>query len=317
MTVVKASRISTDTLLLFYDVVNAGSINKAAEGLGLPKSTISRKLTELEATLGSNLVKRGSQGLLLTDVGKVLYERCGRIAAEVEEASVITGGARDELVGSLRVSLPPDFWMSWFGGAISDFATQHSAIQLELLCHDRQVDVSAEPFDLAVHIGEVRNPNVHVKRLGMLSRGFYASTDYLREKGAPPALEALHEHALIMTTGQLNEHLWDLPDGVELQRPTGRFVTNSVGFARDLALHGKGIAILPNLLAAQDVAAGQLLRVLSSTAVPELSVCGSFVGRKHLARKIRAFLDFIAARLVTDSPDTQAAQAAATTQVSR
>ncbi len=298
----KPFRISTDTLLLFYDVVNAGSINKAADGLGLPKSTISRKLTELETTLGSNLVRRGSQGLLLTDVGKVLYERCGRIAAEVEEASVMTGDARDELAGSLHVSLPPDFWMSWFGVAISEFATQHPAIQLELLCHDRQVDVSAEPFDLAIHIGEVRNPNVHVKRLGILSRGFYVSPDYLQASGAPGALEVLHDHALIMTTNQLNEQLWNLPGGAELQRPTGRFVTNSIGFARDLALHGQGVAILPNLLAAQDVANGQLVRVLSSAVLPDLSVCGSFMGRKNLARKIRAFLDFIAARLVTEKP---------------
>lgn len=296
----KPSRISSDTLLLFFDVINAGSINKAADSLGLPKSTISRKLTELEATLGSNLVKRGSQGLLLTDVGKVLYERCGRIVAEVEEASVITGGARDELVGSLRVSLPPDFWMSWFGVAISDFATEHPAIQLELLCHDRQVDVSAEPFDLAVQIGEVRNPNVHVKLLGTMSRGFYASADYVRRCGAPASLQDLTEHALIMTTGQLTENLWDLPDGAELQRPTGRFVTNSIGFARDLALHGHGVVILPNLLAAEDVLSGQLVRVLSAAELPRLSVCGSFVGRKHMARKMRAFLDFVSERLVTE-----------------
>ncbi len=299
----KPPRLSTDTLLLFFDVVNAGSINKAADSLGLPKSTISRKLTDLEATLGSNLVKRGSQGLLLTDVGKVLYERCGRIVAEVEEASVMTGGARDELVGSLRVSLPPDFWMSWFGVAISDFAAEHPAIHLELLCHDRQVDVSAEPFDLAVHIGEVRNPNVHVKLLGTMSRGFYASAEYVRQNGVPEQLQGLTEHALIMTTGQLTENLWDLPDGKELQRPTGRFVTNSIGFARDLTLHGQGIAILPNLLAATDVRSGQLVRVLASADLPRLSVCGSFVGRKHMARKMRAFLDFVEARLVTDRTD--------------
>lgn len=299
----KLSRVSSDTLLLFYDVINAGSINKAADGLGLPKSTISRKLTELESTLGSNLVKRGSQGLLLTDVGKVLYERCGRIAAEVEEASIMTGGARDELVGSLRVSLPPDFWMSWFGQAISEFATQHLAIQLELLCHDRAVDVSSEPFDLAVHIGEVRNPNVHVKLLGSMGRGFYASADYVRTSGAPAVLDGLGEHALIMTTGQLNEHLWDLPDGSELQRPSARFLTNSIGFARDLTLHGQGIAILPNLLVASDVRAGHLVRVLSAAELPPLAVCGSFMGRKNLARKIRAFLDFIASRLVTEEAE--------------
>ena len=306
----KPSRISTDALLLFYDVVNAGSINKAAESLGLPKSTISRKLTELEATLGSNLVKRGSQGLLLTDVGKVLYERCGRIAAEVDEASVITGATRDELVGSLRVSLPPDFWMSWFGRAIAEFATLHPSIHLELLCHDRQVDVSAEPFDLAVHIGEVRNPNVNVKPLGSMGRGFYASAAYLASNGEPAVLNGLHAHALIMTVGQLNEHLWDLPDGAELRRPSARFLTNSVGFARDLALHGQGIAILPNLLVAPDVQAGQLVRVLSATELPRLAVCGSFIGRKHLARKIRGFLDFVAARLVTEKAEPAAANPA-------
>jgi DNA-binding transcriptional LysR family regulator len=298
----KTSRLSTDALLLFYDVVNAGSINKAAALLGLPKSSISRRLTELESKLGSNLVKRGAQGLLLTDAGKLLYEHCGRIANEVEEASLIGRDARGELVGSLRVSLPPDFWMSWFGQAISDFAKQHPAIQLELLCHEQPADVSSAPFDLAVHIGRgVRNPNVNVKHLGELGRGFYASPEYLRQRGVPMTLEALQAHALIMTVGQLNEDVWGVPDADGIRKATARFLTNSIGFARELALHDQGIAVLPNLLVAPDLREEHLVRVLGSTALRALTVSGSFMGRKHLARKIRVFLDFVAARLVDEA----------------
>lgn len=295
-------RISLDNLLLFYDVVSAGSINKAADKLGLPKSTISRKLSELESTLGSMLVKRGHQGLLLTEVGSLLYERCGRIVAEIEEAGALASGAQADVVGSLRVSLPMDFWMSWFGKAVCDFAAEHPAIHMELLCHDRFVDVAAEPFDIAIHVGEVRNPNLTVKHLGTLSRGFYASPAYLERRGVPHTIQEVGGHDPIVMLGQRDIHLWEDASAGVSDAAIGRFVVNSVGFARELAINDQGVAILPNILCAQDVAAGRLVRMLPDHALPPIPVSGSFISRKHLPRKIRAFLDFVAERLIEDVP---------------
>lgn len=300
-------RISLDNLLLFYDVVNAQSINKAADKLGLPKSSISRKLSELETTLGSMLVKRGNQGLLLTEVGKLLYDRCGRIMAEIEETGIMASGAQGDVVGSLRVSLPMDFWMSWFGQAVCDFAAEHTGIHLELLCHDRFVDVSAEPFDVAIHVGDVRNANLTVKHLGVLSRGLHASPAYLERLGVPQSIEELAHHDPILLLGQ--DNLWENAGIRALQASAGRFVVNSIGFARELALNGQGVAILPNVLCAADVQSGRLVRLLPAHPLPPIPISGSFVSRKHLPRKTRAFLDFIAGRLIEDVPRGRPAQA--------
>jgi DNA-binding transcriptional LysR family regulator len=291
----KARRANPDLFLLFYDLVNAGSINKASEALGLPKSTISRKLTELEALLGATLVKRGSQGLLPTEVGSVLYERCGRIAAEVEEAGEVAEAARDDMVGTLRVSLPPDFWMSWFGKAVCDFADEHPRIHMDLMCHERFVDVSTEPFDVAIHVTPVRNPLLTIKRLGELSRGFYASPSYLREHGTPERVADVT--AGIFLRSHLDEKLWDEGGDADRVEPAGRFIVNSVGFSRALAINGQGVAMLPNQLCAQDVAAGHLVQILRSHRAPNLPVVSTFLAHKNMSRKLRAFLDFIGERL--------------------
>jgi len=297
-------RISLDNLLLFYDVVSAESINKAADKLGLPKSSISRRLSELESTVGSMLVKRGHQGLILTDVGKLLYERCGRIVAELEEAGVLASGAQADVVGSLRVSLPMDFWMSWFGKAVCEFAAEHPALHMELLCHDRFVDVSAEPFDVAIHVGDVRNSSLTIKHLGTLSRGFYASPGYVERRGEPATIQEIAGHDPIVMLGHRDTHLWEDTTGGGSDPGIGRFVVNSVGFARELALYGQGVAILPNILCAGDVTAGRLVRLLPDHRLPPIPVCGSFISRKHLPRKTRAFLDFVAERLIEEAPRT-------------
>jgi DNA-binding transcriptional LysR family regulator len=293
-------RINLDKLLLFYEVVNAQSINKAAEKLGIPKSTISRKLSELEATLDAMLVKRGNRGLLLTEVGQLLYDRCGRIMADIEEVGNMANSAQGDLVGRLRVSLPMDFWMSWFGQAVSEFATEHSGISMELLCHDRFVDVLSEPYDIAIHIGKLRNSNLTVKPLGTLSRGFHASPAYIKRRGNPKSIKELIQHDPIVMLGQ--DNLWDSTDETLLQETKGRFVVNSIGFARELALNGQGVAVLPNVLCAEDIHSGRLVRLLPSHKLPPILVSGSFISRKHMPRKTRAFLDFVAKRLIADVP---------------
>lgn len=293
-------RINLDKLLLFYEVVNAQSINKAAEKLGVPKSTISRKLSELETTLDAMLVKRGNRGLLLTEVGQLLYDRCGRIMADLEEVGNMAHSAQGDLSGRLRVSLPMDFWMSWFGQAVSDFATAHVGISMELLCHDRFVDVLSEPYDVAIHIGHLRNSNLTVKPLGTLNRGFHASPAYLKQRGTPKTIKDLSQHDPILMLGQ--DNLWDSLEDTSLQEKKGRFVVNSIGFARELALNAQGVAVLPNVLCADDVRSGRLVRLLPDHKLPPILVSGSFVSRKHMPRKTRAFLDFVAKRLIEDVP---------------
>lgn len=290
-----SKRTSIDALLLFYDVVNAKSINKASVQLDMPKSTISRKLHQLEEAMGSVLIKRSAEGLALTDIGRSLYDHCVRIVAEVEDAGLKAGEIQSDMRGVLRVSLPMDFWMSWIGKALADFSSDHPGLRMEIQCQDRWVDVTSEPFDVAIHVGEIHNIDLTVKRLGRLSRGLYGSPAYFSRRGLPGVPEQLQGHDWIQLRQQPGQR--PLTAQAELPEIDARFVVNSIGFARELVLNGQGLGIFPNRLCTEDVAQGRLLRALPQLPLPDIVVSATFIGQRHLPRKTRAFLDFIAGHL--------------------
>jgi DNA-binding transcriptional LysR family regulator len=118
-------------------------------------------------------------------------------------------------------------------------------------------------------------------------------------------MQEIAAHDPIVMLGHRDSHLWEDVGAGASDPPAGRFVVNSIGFARELALHGQGVAILPNRLCAQDVAAGRLVRLLPEHPLPAIPVSGSFISRKHLPRKTRAFLDFVAERLIEEVPRTR------------
>ncbi|MGE4337543.1 MAG: LysR family transcriptional regulator [Pigmentiphaga sp.] len=294
-----ATRTSLDTLLLFFEVVNAGSINKASDKLGTPKSTLSRKLRQLEEAMGSVLLIRGPQKLALTDTGRMLYGHAMRIVAEIEDAGLKASELQQDMRGTLRVSLPLDFWMSWIGEAISDFALMHPDLQLEIHNQDRWVDVSAEPYDVAIHLGPIHNHQVPVKRLGAIPRGYYAAPSYLRGCVPPRRQADLAALDCIVHAYQRLDRVWSLaaPGGDGATEIPSRISVNSIGFAQLLALRGVGIALLPDLLCRAEAAQGRLVRLALDTEPPPLQVSATFIGRRHLPRKTRTFLDFMAAQL--------------------
>ncbi|MCK9510847.1 MAG: LysR family transcriptional regulator [Pigmentiphaga sp.] len=294
-----ATRTRLDTLLLFFEVVNAGSINKASEKLGTPKSTLSRKLRQLEEAMGSVLLIRGPQKLALTDTGRMLYGHAVRIVAEIEDAGLKASELQQEMRGTLRVSLPLDFWMSWIGEAISEFALMHPDLQLEIHNQDRWVDVSAEPYDVAIHLGPIHNQQVPVKRLGAISRGYYAAPSYLDGRALPRRQSDLVDCDCIVHAYQRLDRIWNVAraeDGDAIEIPS-RISVNSIGFAQLLALRGIGIALLPDLLCHAEASQGSLIRLALEEEPPALQVSATFIGRRHLPRKTRAFLDFMAAQL--------------------
>jgi len=123
-------KLDLNALLLFFEVVNAGSISRASKKLDIPKSTVSRKLMFLEDQLGAILFKKGGRKLAVTDIGHALYEHCERIAAEIEEAGLGTTRMQTELRGMLRVSMPVDFGTGWLSSAIAAFAVSYPDIHL-------------------------------------------------------------------------------------------------------------------------------------------------------------------------------------------
>jgi DNA-binding transcriptional LysR family regulator len=291
--------IDLNALLVFFEVVNAQSITKAARTLGLPKSTVSRKIRHLEDQVGSKLLKRGNRRIAVTEAGHRLHEHCGRIATEIEVAGLQATQMRTSLKGRLRVSMPIDFGTGWLTRAIASFAECYSEIELDIHVNGRWVDVSEESYDVAIHIGRLLNPDLPFRRLSALTRGVYASPEYAARRGLPHG--RWHNHECVLTEQQLAEGVWNVGDNAQDElRRQARILVNNIGVARELVISGIGVGILPNVMCRTDVKSGRLIRIPIDHDIPALEASATFLSGRHMPRKTKVFVDHIADFLTSD-----------------
>jgi DNA-binding transcriptional LysR family regulator len=289
--------IDLNALLVFFEVVNAQSITKAARTLGLPKSTVSRKIQHLESQVGSALLKRRNRRITVTEEGLRLHDHCGRIAAEIEDAGLQATQMRTSLKGRLRVSMPIDFGIGWLSRAMASFAEKYPSIDLEIHVNGRWVDVSEESYDVAIHLGQLLNPDLPFRRLSALTRGVYASPEYLARKA--PTINLSDEHECVLTEQQLAEGIWTQANK-EGQRREGRVLVNNIGVARELVISGIGVGVLPNVMCRNDVKSGRLVRIVLDRQIPALEASATFFAGRYLPRKTKVFLDHVTEFLASD-----------------
>jgi DNA-binding transcriptional LysR family regulator len=294
--------LDLNSLLLFYEVVNAQSITRAAQQLRLPKSTISRKLTLLEQQLGAMLLKKGPRRLIPTDIGAALFEHCERIAAEVQDAGLQTAEMQKELRGTLRISMPVDFGISWLSRAIGEFALEYPDISLEIDVNGHYVDLVEERYDIGIVLGQLKPSRLIYRQLAAIRRGVYGSPEYLTRHGLPRTVDDFSKHNCIVTEQQRQEGVWTLRSaaGTRVVEVAGKVTVNNIGVARELAVESVGLAILPELMCRNDVQANRLVHVLTSWECPPVRASALILSRKGIPHKTRVFLDFISARLGVD-----------------
>lgn len=294
----RSPRIDLNALMLFYETVNARSINKASALLDIPKSTISRRLRLLEQQFNSTLLKRGARSLGLTETGQALYQRCESIVAELEKANLQTAQMQDEMGGVLKVSMP-SFFVSWVSEAIAEFARLHPALRLEIESHNRHVDVAEEPFDVAIHFGKPAETFHPSRTLAELPRSFYATPSYLAAHGTPSHYSELAEHDLIVHHFQMRDKVFPWLSGTfaEAEALPPRAVANNAVLIRDLVLKDLGIGLMPDVMCHDDVRSGLLMRLPLDWESPPLVATATYLARRYAPLKTRTFLDHIAAFL--------------------
>jgi DNA-binding transcriptional LysR family regulator len=197
--------IEPNDLLLFARVVDEGSFSRAGERLGLPKSTVSRRVAGLESALGERLMLRTTRKLTLTDFGHSVLEHARQVVSEVEAAAQLAQHRQAEPSGRLRISIPGDFANVVLGQLMTDFTAKYPGITLQVDVSPRRVDLIGENFDLAIRMGLLDDDaNLAARRLALFSSGLYASPTYLAEQGLPREPADLMQHrALQLTTQQL------------------------------------------------------------------------------------------------------------------
>lgn len=190
-----------DGIATFVAVAETGSISETARRLRLSKSVVSDRLTELERSLGANLVHRSTRRLTLTEDGIAFLERASRITHEVEEAAADMAERRGDLIGPLRISAPVTFGRMHLGPALYPFIAKHPGIELTLDLDDRRADASAGGYDAVVRHGPIADSRLMAWRLAASRRVLVASPDYLAQYGTPGAMADLSGHRGIHQPG--------------------------------------------------------------------------------------------------------------------
>ena len=300
------SPIGADDLILFAGVIDAGSFAKAADRLGMPKSTLSRRISALETHLGQRLVMRTTRKLSLTEFGERVLEHARRLQDESSAVLALAAHEQDQPRGLLRVALPPDFIDLDLTTFILQYTSRYPEVRLELDLSPRRVDLVAERFDVAIRAAE-RLPDdstLVARKLMDMSIQLYASPAYLSRYGMPAHPDALQDHIclpLISSSGDTQP--WVLHRGGERWQGTPRGVvsSNSPGLQRELVINGMGIAALADPFVRSAVSEGIMHCVLPQWQLPKISLWSVTPGRKLLPSRTLAFVSLLRERLAGSS----------------
>lgn len=279
-------------MALFVEVVRAKSFRGAGEAIGMPIATVSRRIGSLEKAIGLRLLHRTTRRIELTEAGQVYFERCRRIVDEARLAHQQLGDMLAHPTGVLRMSLPPDFASIFLAPHLPEFARRYPGIRFELDLTPRRVDLVAEPYDLAIRMGDQHDSGLIARRLADLPRHLYAAPRYLDEVGEPLTPQDLAHHECLLMPKQTPTWTLRGADAVLDVAVGGRFQANSIGMMRSLAAHGAGIALLTPEVVADDVAAGRLRRVLPAWECAPIPVY-VVTETRLLPAKTQRFIEFM------------------------
>ncbi|WP_205665092.1 LysR family transcriptional regulator [Caldimonas tepidiphila] len=289
--------IDPGSLLLFARVADSGSFSRAAERAGQPKSTVSRRISELERQLGERLLLRTTRKLSLTDFGHHLLVHARQVAEEVDAAASLALHRQARPSGRLRVSLPSDPPLRDLPGFVAGFLRRHPEVSLELDVSARRVDLIGEGFDLALRMGELPDDATLVaRRLFRHGWGLYASRDYLTLRGTPLEPEDLLRHDGLALRQRDGDALpWLLTQGTRRWEGLAslRATANSPTLLGQLIEQGLGIGPLPERHLGAPGGECRLVRVLPDWCLPDSVGWAVMPGRRLMPEKTRVFLEML------------------------
>lgn len=296
---------------LFVQVIRAGSFAEAARRQGVPSNTASRRIQELERSLGVRLMQRSTRKLTLTDAGRRLYERCAEQVESLTQASQELADGNQLMIGTLRVAAPADFFNWFLMDWIAEFLAAHPQVRIEFLLSDARADLIGEGIDVAFRAGKIAEPNLVARQIGTSRSMLVASPAYLAARGVPATLADLDKHDCITFPQQSGRVSWSLngPEGPVEIKVAGRFSANTAQVLLNATLANLGIALLPTIMAAPHLQTGRLKEVLPGYGLDGLAIHFVYITRKQLPRAVSAFIDFTMAKiqeqgLFWDAPST-------------
>jgi DNA-binding transcriptional LysR family regulator len=278
---------------VFAKVAELGSFVGAAVALAMPTSTVSRRVAELEASLGTRLLHRTTRRVRLTDDGAVFYSRCAQVIAEARHAVDELVAHQDAPQGRLRVSTPPLFAQLVLGDVAAIALRRWPKLELEIVSSEERVSLLDQGFDLAIRVGALSDSSLTARKIGDARRIVCASPAYVAEHGLPSQPSELGHHRCILVRPGGTWHLIG-PEG-PLQVPVnGRLAVNDILGARRAALAGVGLAYLPTVACIEDLERGRLLEALGEwTSRAAAAIWALHAGGGLVPPKVRAFVELL------------------------
>ncbi len=291
-------------LRVFVEVVRRGGFAAAARALGMPRSTVSRWVQELEQQLGVRLLQRTTRKVELTEIGAGYFERGARAVDAARQATAWVQSQSERPQGTLVITTFQLFAETLLGPLLVAYLEDNPGMSTKVVLNERNIDLVGEHVDVAVRIGPMADSSLVMRKLADLEVCLVASPRYLTAHGCPSHPRELLEHSMVIYGHAQDAIPVRFDDGeqhLDLAL-SSRCAANSVELVHQVTLGGLGIGAVPSILIREDLAAGRLVKVL-----PEWSNDGAqpifvvYPSRSHLPRKVRAFVDLLTKEVTSES----------------
>ncbi len=293
--------LDLNDVAIFVQVVRCGSFAEASRRLGVPPNTLSRRVQQLEAQLGTRLMQRSTRHLTLTSAGQVFLERCSGAVEGLMDAGEELLAVNQEPSGLVRVAAPADFFdffaMEW----LTEFLVAHPKVRVDFVLSDGRADLIADRIDVALRGGILEDSSLFARKvLDAGTDSLVASPAYVARRGVPATLQDLAGHDCLVFGHPSGKATWRVagPDGAQAEvQVSGRFSGNTAQALRKAALAGLGIALLPSTLTQRDLRAGLLVPVLPGYHRLGHGVHMVYPSRRYLPLAVSAFIDLVISKM--------------------
>jgi DNA-binding transcriptional LysR family regulator len=290
----KGQVIDLNLLKYFVKVAEHGSYTKAAQALEVPKSKLSRGILRLEKDISTQLIRRTTRSISLTEDGRKLYLNTKDVLVQLDQSIITSTESQDEIKGTLSISVPEDFGHAAFSTILSEFTEQHPAIKIKVLLTNTTVDMTKEGIDLAIRIGNLQDSSLRQKKIGEVELVPVASLAYLKRYGFPRNKEDLKHHKVLSFFNENRPYKIKKKFIGIAGNPI--FACNSFPMLKILAVDSQGIAILPDFLCKNEILSKELVQLLPEWNQGKTPIQIVYPYTKQPAAKLRSFIDYLSSK---------------------
>ena len=290
-------------IVLFNKVVETGSFSEAGRQSNLVPSSVSRRIVDLEGWVGATLFHRTTRKLNLTEVGRLFHERTRSIMLDLEEARVMAAALEDKPAGLVRITLPASLEQH-IVVATALFQARWPDVSFGLTSTDRNVDLVAEGFDIAIRAGQLKDSTLRARKLAEVPRWLCASPQYLATAPRLAHPGDIENHSCLALRRNPGDNIWQFKDGDEIVdvRVRGKFTANSGNMLVTAARHGRGLMLSPDWIMGPPIARGELVKLLPAylpyPATSALYAVHPY--QRFVPPKVKVFIDFLIERFDKD-----------------